>query len=156
MAIEEGTVIRNIDQRAWIKTQRSAACEHCHSKDSCQTLGGSNEMQVEAINTIGAAEGDQVVVSFSTFSLLKGTFLIYMVPVLCLLAGAGVGVKLAQVTGWDRSALSALVGFGALIVSFFLVRAKGNRLAQTDAYKPHIIRIKQPATAEAVPPPTEN
>lgn len=144
VAIEEGVVIRTIGNRAWIKTRRSAACEHCHSKDSCKTLGGSNDMQVEAVNPVGAKEGDQVVLSFSTASLLKGTFLIYMVPVLCLLIGAGIGVKLSQIYGYDRSAASALVGFGALFASFFFIRAKGNRLADTEAYQPRIIRIKRP------------
>ncbi len=145
MAIEEGLVIKAAGSRAWIKTQRSAACEHCHSKDSCHTMGGGgNDMEVEAVNPVGAKTGDQVVISFSSASLLKGTFLIYMVPVFCLMIGAGVGVKLSQMFGLEQTITSALIGFGALVLSFIFVRAKGNRLAESDAYKPQIIRIKKP------------
>jgi len=143
MPTEEGVVLRSSGATAWIKTQRSAACEHCHSKDSCKTLGGANDMQVEAVNELGARAGDQVVIDFAIGSLLKGTFLIYMVPILCLLAGAGIGVRISAAAGLDRSLTSALTGFGALVLSLIFVRFQGNRLSQKAAYKPRIIRIKQ-------------
>ncbi|MFP4039491.1 MAG: SoxR reducing system RseC family protein [Desulfosudaceae bacterium] len=142
MATEEGLVLRASETTAWIKTTRSTACEHCHSKDSCKTLGGANDMQVEAANPVGAKEGDQVVIDFNTGSLLKGTFLIYIFPILCLLAGAAIGVKISEATGQDRSLVSAICGFGALVLSMFFVRFQGNRLSRKDAYKPRIIRIK--------------
>ncbi len=143
MTTEEGLVTKANATTAWIKTQRSAACEHCESRDTCKTLGGGNGMEVEAVNAAGAKAGDEVVVEFSTASLLKGTFLIYMFPILCLLLGAGIGVKISAATGLDRSLVSALTGFGALVLAFVFVRFQGNRLALKNAYKPRIIRIKQ-------------
>ena len=143
MAIEEGLVMRASGLTAWVKTNRSSSCEHCQSKDSCQTMGGGDEAPVEALNPIKAVAGDQVVISFDTASLLKGAFLIYMVPILALLAGAGAGVKLSEILSLDRSVMSAIIGLAALLLSFFYVRAQGNRLAQLDAYKPKIIRIKR-------------
>lgn len=143
MTTEEGLVTNANETTAWIKTQRSSACEHCVSRDTCKTLGGGNEVEVEALNAAGARAGDEVVVEFSTASLLKGTFLIYMFPILCLLLGAGIGVKISAATGLDRSLISALTGFGALVLAFVFVRFQGNRLALKNTYRPRIIRIKQ-------------
>ena len=143
MATEEGIVIRTSGTSAWIRTQRSAACEHCHSKDSCKTMGGGNDMEVEAANRVVARTGDRVVVSFATASLIKATFLIYMFPILCLMAGAGIGVRLSQTVfpSVDQSVLSALIGFGAFVLAVVFVRIRGNRMAKEDQYKPVIIRI---------------
>jgi sigma-E factor negative regulatory protein RseC len=100
---------------------------------------------VETINPIGAREGDLVVIEFSTASLMKGTFLIYMFPILCLLVGAGIGVKLSPFFGWEESVLPAVTGFSAFVLSLLFVVLQGNRLAKKDAYKPKIIRIKKPS-----------
>ena len=146
MPTEQGHVIRTRDKTAWIQTTRSASCEGCQSRHACHTMGGgSNEMAVEAVNTLGAKEGDQVVVEFSTASLMKGTFLIYMLPIICLMIGAAIGVKLTPLfDGINESTLPALVGFGAFILSILFVVFVGNRMGKKDAYKPKIIRIKKP------------
>ena len=80
--------------------------------------------------------------------MIKGTFLIYMFPILCLLAGAGIGVRLSPVLGLDESALAAVIGFGAFALAISMVIFLGNRLARKDAYKPRIIRIKKPLSPE--------
>ncbi len=150
MPTEEGRVLKTDDTTALVQTTRSAGCEGCQSRHTCHTMGGSGqESAVEAVNTIGAREGDQVVLEFSTGSLMKGTFLIYMFPILCLLAGAGIGVKLSPLfAGLDESVLPAVIGFGAFVLSIILVVFLGNRLALKDAYKPRIIRVKRPLPPE--------
>lgn len=144
MATEEGIVTSVSGATAWIKTKRSDACDHCSSKDSCKTLGGGGEMAVEVINRVGAKPGDHVVVNFKTSSLLKATFLIYVLPILCLMAGAGIGVKLSETVllSMDRSVLSAITGFGAFAIALGGVKIWGNRMAKKESYRPSIIRIK--------------
>lgn len=143
MATEEGRVLSADNNKAWIQTTRSAACEACKSRHTCHTMGGGNDMTVEAINKIGAREGDQVVVEFNTSSLLKGTFLIYIFPILGLLFGAGIGVKLSPIAGLDESALSAIIGLSAFALSLLIVILIGNRLGKKESYQPKIIRVKK-------------
>ncbi|MEW6079400.1 MAG: SoxR reducing system RseC family protein [Thermodesulfobacteriota bacterium] len=145
MATEEGHVIKTDKGIAWIRVSRSAACESCQSRNACHSLGGGEkDLTVAAVNPVGAREGDRVVIEFSTASLMKGTFLIYLFPILCLLAGAGLGVRLSPLLGWDESALSALSGLGAFVLAIILVVVLGNRLGKKDAYKPKIIRVFKP------------
>jgi len=98
-------------------------------------------MTVEAINQAGAREGDQILLSFATGSLLKATFLLYIFPILCLIGGAALGNNYANRLGMDSSALSALTGFACFFVAVFFIKIKGNRMAKTDDYQPKIIRV---------------
>jgi sigma-E factor negative regulatory protein RseC len=98
-------------------------------------------MEVEAINDAGAKEGDRIVLSFETTSLLKACFFIYVFPILIMLAGAAIGYNAASLLDLNSSGLSALFGFSALIFAFWFVKYRGNRMAQNTKYRPRIIRI---------------
>ena len=142
MATEEGTVIKVIGANVLIKTMRSSSCEHCTSKGSCMSKGGGNEMQVQALNPVGAREGDRVKISFSTGSLLKASFLLYVFPILCLIAGALCGQRLtASFPGLGESALSVISGLLAFGLSFVVVRSVSNKMAGKADYQPKVIRI---------------
>lgn len=145
MATEQGVVIKTSLHSAWVKTVRSTACESCAAKSSCDSLGGANEREVEVINEAGARVGDLILLSLETASLLRATFLLYLLPILLLVAGAVVGQKVAPLLGFNASAFSAAVGFGFFFVTIALVRLKANRLAKKTAYRPKIVRILKPS-----------
>jgi sigma-E factor negative regulatory protein RseC len=142
MATEEGVVTRiESATTAWVKTTRSGACESCSARSSCHSLGGGEETEVEAINRAGAQIGQKVVLSFDTSPLLKATFLLYMFPILTMMAGAFIGQQLAIKFNVDSSFLAAVFGFLCFGLTFVFVRAKGNKLAKRDEYRPKIIRV---------------
>lgn len=143
MATEEGVVVRRDESGTWVKAVRTGACETCASRGSCHTLGGGGgkEVEVAVVDLPGTRVGDRVVLKFDTSPLLKATFLIYLVPVLLLLVGAVAGQLLAQAAGLDPSALSAVLGFGALAVGLYIVRTVGRRLSLKAEYRPRILRV---------------
>jgi sigma-E factor negative regulatory protein RseC len=141
MATEQGIVIRLGADSAWVKTTRTSACEACAAKSSCITLGGGKDMEVEAINEAGAKVGDTVKIGFKSSSLLKLSFLIYIFPIICMIAGAVIGQKFALSLSYDESALSAVFGLLFFGIAFLFIRAKGNRLAEKQEYRPKITRI---------------
>lgn len=98
-------------------------------------------MQVEAIDKVGADVGDSVLLGYETSSLIKASFLLYIFPILCMIAGAVIGQQSAISLKLNVSVLSAVTGFLFLFLSFLAVRKTGNRLASRDRYKPKIIRI---------------
>jgi sigma-E factor negative regulatory protein RseC len=102
-------------------------------------------MEVEALNTVGARVGDEIVLNLATGSLLKATFLLYVFPILCMIAGAVVGHRFALSRGWDPSGLSAAISLAALGISLFLIRLRGNALSHKSEYKPQIVRIAKAA-----------
>ncbi len=142
LATTEGIVTKVDFSTAWVKCTKSAACESCKAKDFCDTVGGSDDdVEVEAINAAQAKVDDRVAISFKTSSLLKASFLVYMIPVLFLILGVVIGDKIALIFNYDQSIFSMLVGFLFLFAAFFFVKAKGKDLSKKDAYKPKIIRI---------------
>ncbi len=143
MATEQGLVIDTNADTATVKTVRSESCESCAQKESCNTGGGKNEMQVKVKNGLGARIGDTVIISIKTTSLLKAAFLLYIFPILFMILGAVIGKKLAVSFTLDESLTSMLSGALFFCISFFLIRVKGKKMAFKEEYKPTILRIKK-------------
>ena len=141
MATEQGVVLRTDSESAWVKTVRSSACEGCTARESCHTTGGGQDMEVEAINLVGARVGDRIVLSFETASLLKATFLIYLFPIIVLIAGAAIGQALAPFIGMSPSAASVFWGFAFFFIALFVIKIRANRMAKKNAYRPKITKI---------------
>ena len=141
VATEQGVVIRTFDRIAVVKTKRSEACEGCSAKDSCDSKG--NDLEVEAVNRIGAKSGDGVIIQIQTRPFLKATFLLYLFPILCMILGAVLGEKLAPRLGYDASALSAIFSFFCFFLSIWVVKAKGKKMGEDESYHPKIIRIQR-------------
>ncbi len=143
MATEEGIVTALSDTRAWVKTTRMSACSHCASRDSCTAQGGEATL-VEAENPVDAKVGDRILVSMETTALLKASFLIYVFPILCLIVGAIIGQVVGLKGGLNPSWASPAIGGLFFVTALFFMKSKGNRLAQSAAYTPKIIRILPP------------
>ena len=108
-------------------------------------------MEVEAINEAGAQIGDRIVLSIETASLLKASFLLYVFPILLMIAGAFIGQKTAPMFDIDPSLFSAVIGFLFFFISFWFVKSRGNTMAKKNEYKPKIIRILKPQKSPHFP-----
>lgn len=150
MATEEGVVIKlgsSEAPTAWVKTLRTSACKACASRNSCNEGKNAKEMEVEALNSAGAKVGDRIVLSIQTSSLLKATFLIYIFPIISMLAGAFWGQSIALNNGsQDPSGLSALMAFVFLGVAVLIVKFLGKAMALKKEYTPTIVRIVKHAS----------
>ena len=98
-------------------------------------------MEVKVLNIAGAKVGDRIVLTFETASLLKATFLIYVFPIILMLAGALLGQVLAPHFEFNPSALSVLLGFGFFFTAVLIIKARANKMAQKNAYQPKITKI---------------
>jgi len=141
MATEEGIVTKLTPRTAWVKTTRSSACKACASRESCHTKEQGQEMEVEVVNAANAKIGDRIVLYFETSSLLKAAFLLYVFPVLCMLAGAASGHWASLRFSVNPSLGSAAAGFLCLALSFMLVKIRSDKLAQKSNFRPKIVRI---------------
>jgi sigma-E factor negative regulatory protein RseC len=109
-------------------------------------------MEVEALNVAGAQVGDRIVLHIETSSLLKASFLLYVFPILCMLAGALVGHHGAEQLQLDPSVVSLVLGLLGFGLAFVIVRRRQQAMARTDAYKPKVIRIVQRAPQNELRP----
>jgi len=143
MATEEGYVFKLTDENtAWIRTQRKKTCEHCETRDECQTMGNKQEdMEVELPNTIGADVGDRVVLSMPTGSLIYLSFLMYVAPIIVMIIGGVLGQELARYYQMDETGFSVLFSFLFFGLSIFCIRIYSNVMTKKNKYKPRLTRI---------------
>ena len=141
MMTEEGMVKRTMGSKAWVVTRRSEMCESCSSHGACQVLGGGKEMEVEALNAVQARPGDQVLLTLEDQSLVKLSFLVYLFPILALIAGGALGLKVASILGTNPELTSFGLATICLGLAFLLVRIKDKKLEQTGEVIPKIARI---------------
>ncbi len=144
MATEQGIIIKTTGPHAWVRTERSNSCKGCSSRESCNSVGTGNEMEVEAINEAGAKAGDRVLISLETASLVKVLFVIYIVPILAMLAGALIGQKAAPLFSMDESLAAVICSFLFFFMAFRIIKVKGNKMAENKAYKPIIVQVLPP------------
>ncbi len=152
MATERGIVVSTGAGVARVRTLPQEACAGCPSCGSCSGQRESAEMEV--VNEIGAAAGDRILMDLDHRAFLKVTFLLYVVPIIALLAGAAAGLRLSQMFAWGESATSALCGFLAFGIAVYLIRFLARRMAADRAYRARITRVlpESPNAAATVSP----
>ncbi len=140
MITEYGIVTRATSAMAWVKTNRTATCEGCTAKASCGTMHRGQEMTVEVPNTIGVQPGDSVIIGIETKPVMLLTFLVYVVPIICLVTGALVGDAVAPLIGINTSFSAMVLGFSAFGTAFFVLHKKSDVFHKKQGYRPVLIR----------------
>ena len=141
MSTEQGVVERTEGDFAWVRARKKSACSSCASRSHCSSLNGNTAMLVKTSNTLKAKKGETVSFQVNSGTLLKYTFIIYILPIIGLLAGALSAGRLANYTGMNSGlalVVFTLFGFGmAVYLSRLIVRRKG----ADDELMPTIKRI---------------
>jgi sigma-E factor negative regulatory protein RseC len=140
MSAERGTVEKVEADWAWVKTKRSSACSSCASRSHCLTQG-SDQMLVKAQNTARAKRGDEVELYLSTKTKLKGTAIVYLIPVFGLFVGAFSANPLSTAIGMNPSLGMAAFTLAGLVLSIFLMRYLANRMDSKQALTPLVKRV---------------
>jgi len=149
LTTEEGIVIKIDAHGTWVKTVKTGACAGCSARGSCHAQSGGEEMEVNVLNDIGAKVGDRIVLGIETASLLRASFLLYLFPILALMAGAFAGNGLAALFAADVSASAAGAGLLCFVLAVLFMRRRADRMAARKSYRPRIIRIlSRPSAAE--------
>ncbi|MCF8062768.1 MAG: SoxR reducing system RseC family protein [Deltaproteobacteria bacterium] len=154
MLTEIGVVEKASPETAVVLVERSSACEQCRSKGACEMLSGRT-MRVEVTNELGAEEGDRVEISLPAASVMKLSFLVYLVPVAALVAGAYLGSLWVEDSVEDPTLYAVAAGILAMIGAFLLVRRFERSASRPSSeYLPRMSRIL-PASEQA-PPSCDN
>ena len=140
MSAERGTVEKVEADWAWVKTKRSSACSSCASRHHCLTQGG-DQMLVKAQNTAQAKKGDEVELYLSTKTKLKGTAIVYLIPVFGIFVGAFSATPLSAAIGINPSLGMAVFTLAGLILSVFLMRYMANRMDSKQTLTPLVKRV---------------
>jgi sigma-E factor negative regulatory protein RseC len=138
---ETGIVTRTNGIMATVAIKKTSSCDNCNAKDACSTT--SDGAELEAMNPVQAKVGQTVKISMKPYTYLKGTMLLYGIPMVVLIAGAIVGknIGVKYITNMNSDLVAAIVGFSALGLSLLAIKAWSTRAESKTEYKPVIEQI---------------
>lgn len=146
MVEEKAMVVAIEGEDVLLQTQRRSACQSCSVKQGCGTsvlakVVGQRSSQILVLNTLDANVGDEVIIGINDNALVKGSLLIYAVPLIFLLTGALLGELWAHTYGFNAelaSIVSAVVGF---LLAMVLIRYSLYKTQFKNEIQPHLLRI---------------
>ena len=142
MIEEAAVVVEAGDGYAWVETWRRSACGACSASDGCGTamlaqVWGDRRVRVRALSTLPLQPGDAVIVGLAEGALLRGSLLVYLLPLVLLVAGALLGQAAFAGAGEEPVILSGAVGLG---LGFLAARVVSRRLRSDTRFQPVVMR----------------
>jgi sigma-E factor negative regulatory protein RseC len=129
--IEETARVIAIDENGQLllEAQTTTACSACEAKQGCGTSVlskwvGRKFTRFQVPNTVGARVGDEVVVGLAEEAMLKGSVLVYLLPLLAMIGFALLAEGLISAEAGSRD----LIVLVAAIAGFALTLAIARRL----------------------------
>ncbi|OQW90493.1 MAG: hypothetical protein BWK79_19740 [Beggiatoa sp. IS2] len=147
MLEEYGIIVKTHEQFAWVQFQRQSSCHHCGTGAGCGTasinnLLGPKYTEVKVPNLLAAQIGDTVIVGLEERALLQGSILLYLLPLLCMLAGAfSYELFVARDLLPASDLLTALTSFGGLSGGIVWASVLLAKFSDTGRYQPVMLRI---------------
>lgn len=142
MMEEQAVVIEAGDGYAWVETRRRSACGACTASAGCGTVAlakawGDRRARVRAVSALLLQPGDTVIIGLADGALLSGALLVYLLPMVLLLAGALLGQAAFAGAGEEPVVLSGAVGLG---LGFLVARTWSRRLQDDARFQPVVLR----------------
>ncbi|OCX19075.1 transcriptional regulator [Stutzerimonas xanthomarina] len=151
MIEEQGRVIALEPGAVWVETLRKSTCSGCAAKNGCgqglmDRLGVRERRgTIRALSDLQLQVGDSVVVGIREDVLLRGAFLVYLLPLLMLFAGALLATQLAL-----AEPFVILAGLGGFLVAWLFVRKRSQWAASDSALQPVVLRAMLAGTASVL------
>lgn len=146
--IEERAEVVGIDGNdVWVETQRRSACAQCAVNHGCGTavLGkviGVKRSRVRVLNPndTRVSIGDEIIVGINEQALVRGSFMIYLVPLVFLFLFGLLGEVLSrQLNIMNPDVLSIIFGLFGLLTGFYLVKRFSRDIRSDLRYQPVLL-----------------
>ena len=151
MLEEDAKVVEIRGDSVVVETSRQAACGGCDARTACGTgllshLFKARNKRFVVKNALNLEVGNEVVIGVSESGLLRGAFLVYILPLLGMFLFAMLSDVILAPASEAMKLVAGAVGF-LLILSW--VRARHKRATADPRFQPVIMRQKFPIRAIA-------
>lgn len=137
-----GEVLEVMEERAKIKVKRHSACKGCGRCGFASDMG-KQDMILEVPNPVGAEVGEIVKISVEPKKVILASLLVYIVPVIALIAAMYISQKIAINLGYEEiyEVIGIIFGLGAMAVVFIVLRLLDKKISESQEFKPVISEI---------------
>lgn len=153
MVEEQGVVVAVEGHAAWVETQRKAVCDTCSVNKGCGTAViskalGDKRSRIKVLNgDLPLRVGDEVVIGLQEQALLRGSLIVYGLPLMLMMAAAlcadYAGRQWLGIAAGDPLEISA--GIAGFVAGLLWVRRFSRRIARDPRYQPVILSASTPA-----------
>ena len=124
---------------AWVEPRPHSPCGQCHPEHGCRSLQMARmfalrEPRFRVLDPLGVAPGQRVNIAVPESGLLRSAGMLYVLPVLALIAGAMFGSRYGD-------SIAALLALVCLLFTLGCVHLYARRLAADVRYQPHIASL---------------
>ncbi|TDG12005.1 transcriptional regulator [Seongchinamella unica] len=147
MLTETGRVVAVDADGVWVETIRRSTCGSCAAQKGCghglmNRLSDGHRSLIRALSgeldAVDCQVDDEVRISIPEEVILRGSLVVYMLPLLVMLAGAAAGSSLYPAAGDIAAALGAVLGF---VAGFALVRLHAFRHRDDKNLQPTLVEV---------------
>ncbi len=143
MALETGIVKTVKGNSILVETEPNSGCSSCHAKASCMAGSADKKRSIWIKNTLKAEVGDPVTFRIEEKSVIYSSVLLYLFPVIMLIAGLIIGSSYHKVLDLDKDISSLSGGIIALVLSFLLIKFVSDRLKNKKTFLPVLTGIEK-------------
>ena len=149
MITETGRVVAVESDCLWVETIRRSTCNSCSAQKACghglmnkMDSGRQHQLRVQLDHQQSGQFklDDEVEISIPEQVLVVGALVVYLLPLLLLLAGA---IITAQFQAGDVAAFAGSVA--GFVIGLLLVRLHAHRVRDSQQLRPRVVAIKTPA-----------
>jgi sigma-E factor negative regulatory protein RseC len=135
---ELGEIVKLEGKQAVIRIQRSSACKQC---GACQLGCHRDEMLLTIPNRLGGKPGDMVELSLDSVQVLKASAIIYLIPLLALIAGVALGYLFSRRISINSQLAGALGGLIFTTAAFIIIRTIDPLLRKNNNFTPRMVAL---------------
>ena len=146
MLEERALVVAVDEQSVWVETQRQSVCGQCAANKGCgnsvlQKVLGKKRNVLRVMGDLSVDVGDEVIIGVNEDALVKGSLIVYAMPILFMIVFAMLGETI--VSHWlsiSKDLASIAGAFLGLMVSIIGLRWYGSRISDNANYQPVLLR----------------
>ena len=135
MKTEEGLVVEVTGNVAKIKAGRHNDCKNCGA------CAGSNSIIICALNKKGAIPGQRVEFEVKETNALMAAFMVFMFPLISVLAGVLIGRYFGLVLGSSSTGFEVAGGIVTFILTLICIKLFNNHVNNNEKSQPTILKI---------------
>ncbi len=145
MIEQTATVIAVENGQLVLETRPQSTCQSCAVNKGCGTAMLSKRVGRKVVhwrlaNTLGAQPGDTVVLGLEENALLKGSLILYLLPLVMMIVVAVVADRVMTPDAEYRDAAIALLSLSSVAASVLLGRWLFRRGDSSQRYTPMLLR----------------
>lgn len=148
--VEQGLVVETANGVAWVEKSRQSQCGGCRLRSGCGSavlskILGARRNRVQVIDPMSVNIGDTVLIELDAAALIRGSFAVYMIPLMGLLLGSIVGKYLfAPIFSGYAEGLTIVFAMIGLFSSIWWLRRFSQSIENDARYQPVISDIIEP------------